>query len=152
MKLGEFFPEAFKSDYARRNLEVGSVLKLYVKDTKPPKEKRFIIVGKNIDGLCLATVYINSEINEKINYTPELKKLQLLFQVTGRDYLDYDSFVDCSELVIRDKKEIEEVIKNRPGIVIGKLCDSDLSAIRSEIINSPKIKGKDKKKYGFYLE
>ncbi len=68
MSLGEFFPEVFKADYARRNLEVGSVLKLYVKDTKPPKEKRFIIAGKNIDGLCLATVYINSEINENINY------------------------------------------------------------------------------------
>ncbi|MFZ4525425.1 MAG: hypothetical protein ACOYOE_07735 [Chlorobium sp.] len=71
MSLGEFFPEVFKADFARRNLEVGSVLKLYVKDTKPPKEKRFIIVGKNIDGLCLATVYINSEINEKINYSPD---------------------------------------------------------------------------------
>ncbi len=75
MSLGEFFPEAFKADYARRNLEVGSVLKLYVTDTKPPKEKRFIIVGKNIDGLCLATV--NSEINENINCktpSPEVRR------------------------------------------------------------------------------
>ncbi len=43
MSLGEFFPEAFKADYARRNLEVGSVLKLYVKDTKPPKENGLFI-------------------------------------------------------------------------------------------------------------
>ena len=113
MSLGEFFPDVFKADYARRNLEVGSVLKLYVKDTKPPKEKRFIIVGKNIDGLCLATVYINSEINEKINYSPELKELHLSFLAAGRTYLDHDSFVDCSEFVIREQKEIELAIKKQ---------------------------------------
>lgn len=152
MSLGEFFPEAFKADYARRNLEVGSVLKLYVKDTKPPKEKRFIIVGKNIDGLCLATVYINSEINENINYSPELKELHLPFQAAGRTYLDHDSFVDCSEFVIREQKEIEYAIKNRPGVVIGTLCEMDLTAVRNKLINSPKIKRKDKKRFGFYPE
>jgi len=152
MNLGELFPDPFKADYARRNLEVGSVLKLYVKDTTPPKEKRFIIVGEKIDGLCLATVYINSDINEKINYTPELKELHLPFQARGRAYLDHDSFVDCSEFVIRERNEIEFAIKNRPGVVIGKLCDMDLATVKNKIINSPKIKGKDKKRYGLYQE
>jgi len=57
-----------KREYAGRNLQIGSVLKLHVKDTNPPKEKRFIVVGKTIDGICLATVYINSAINKNIHY------------------------------------------------------------------------------------
>ncbi|NTU97265.1 MAG: hypothetical protein HGA62_05540 [Chlorobiaceae bacterium] len=56
--LGDFFPESFKNDFARRNLKIGTVLKLHIKNTKPPKEKRFIVVGKTIDGVCLATLFI----------------------------------------------------------------------------------------------
>ena len=128
MSLGDFFPETFRQEYASRNLEIGSVLKLYVKDTKPPKEKRFIVVGKTIEGLCLATVYINSEVNDNINFTPELKALHLFFQASGRDYLDHDSYVDCSQFVVRKQSEIQLAVINRPEAVIGKLSNEDFSS------------------------
>jgi len=150
MSLGDFFPDSFKEEFARRNLQVGSVLKLHVKETNPPKEKRFIIVGKTLDSLCLATVYINSEINPFVNFSPELQDLHCFFDATGRDYLDHDSYVDCSAIYIRNHDELHEALKTRPDALIGLLTESDLQTIRSKIVSSPKIKGKDKKRFGFY--
>ncbi len=92
MSLGDFFPDSFKEEFAQRNLQIGSVLKLHVKETNPPKEKRFIVVGKTIDGISLATVYINSEINPFINFSPELQQLHCFFEANGREYLDQDDF------------------------------------------------------------
>ena len=90
--LGDFFPESFKADFASRNLQTGSVLKLHVKDTNPPKEKRFIVIGKTVDGICLATVFINSEINLNVNFSEELRNLHCFLPSDGRDYLEHDSY------------------------------------------------------------
>ena len=43
-----------------KGLEIGTVLKLYVADITPPKEKRFIIVGITKDCLHIAYIFINS--------------------------------------------------------------------------------------------
>lgn len=150
--LGDFFPESFKNDFARRNLKIGTVLKLHIKNTKPPKEKRFIVVGKTIDGVCLATVFINSEINLNINFTDELRHLHCFFPASGREYLDHDSYVDCSTIYVRGHEELYEALKNRPEALLGVLDRKDLLTIRETIIRSPKIKGKDKKRFGFFLE
>ena len=126
MSLGDFFPDSFKEEFALRNLLIGSVLKLHVKETNPPKEKRFIVVGKSIDGLCLATVYINSGINQNINCTPELQSLHQFFDVQGREYLDHDSYVDCSTIYIRNHDEIHDALKTRPEALIGVLSESEV--------------------------
>lgn len=75
MDLSNFLPDDFKKDFTSRNLKIGTVLRLSVKDTNPPKIKRFIVVGKTIDGLSLASVYINSQINLKVNWNIELQSL-----------------------------------------------------------------------------
>lgn len=152
MSLSDFFPESCKEDFASRNLKVGCVLKLKVSDTNPPKEKRFIVVGITADSVRLATVFINSEINLTCLYTHELRELQHFFASSGREYLDHDSYVDCSKLFIRSKAEIFQAVIKRPESIIGHLSDEDLSAIRSKIISAKTIKGKDKKKFGFYPE
>lgn len=151
MSLGDSFPDSFKKDHASRNLRVGGVLKLKVLDANPPKEKRFIIVGITADGISLATVYINSEINRKCNYSRELLGLQHFFESAGRDYLDHDSYVDCSKIIPRDWSEIFQAVVKRPEAIIGQLSENDFSAIRNKIIGARTIKGKDKKKFGFYL-
>jgi hypothetical protein len=143
MNLGDFFPDSFKEEFARKNLQIGSVLKLHIKDTNPAKEKRFTVVGKTTDGLCLATVFINSEINPFINFSPELQQLHCFFKANGREYLDHDSYVNCSTIYIRNHDELHEALE-------GLLNESDLQIIRSKIVSSPKIKGRDKKRFGFY--
>lgn len=58
MSLSDAFPENYRKDFAQRNLKIGSVIRVYVKDTDPPKEKRFILVGQSYDNLLFATIFI----------------------------------------------------------------------------------------------
>lgn len=150
MDLSDFLPSDFRKDFASRNLKIGTVLRLSVKDTKPPKIKRFIVVGKTIDGLSLASVYINSHINLKVNWNIELQSLNIPLENKGNDFLDRDSFVDCSKLVFRDSNEISEIIQNNPQAVKGELKEEDLQLILETLRNSITIKGKYKKKYGLF--
>lgn len=148
MSLGDLFPKSFREGHATRNLKEGSVLKMFVDDTTPPKEKRFIVVGFSGDRAQLATIYINSEINLQVNYSPELQRLHLFMQSDGRDFLDHNSFVDCSQLMQRDVSAIHETIVERPNAVIGVISDDELSQIRRKLAGAPSIKRWIKMKYG----
>lgn len=150
MNLGNHFPKGYREEYAERNIEIGSVIKLFVKDTDPPKEKRFIIVGFSEDRLILATVFINTEINENVNWCQELKLQNLLFEIDGRDYLEHPSYIDCSKLVPRKYSEIARAVTVKPEAILGKVSPEDWQLIKDTIINSTTIKGKYKKKFGFY--
>jgi hypothetical protein len=151
MALGDSFPENFKSEFASRNIEIGTVLRLAVKDTTPPKIKRFIVIGKTMDGLSLASLYINSDINKNIHWCIELQNLQILLNCNDNEFLDNDSYVDCSKLVIREALEISNIIKENPSAVIGKLKEIDFKYILETVKNSTTIKGKLKNKFGLYL-
>ncbi len=140
----------FKTQGRQCALKIGMVLKLYVKDTTPPKEKRFIILGFTEDRISLASAYINTEINPNINWAIELKEQHVFFDKTGRPYLSHASFVDCSKLIFRTTAEIQAAINNRPDAVLGELSSIDLRILVNKVINSITIKGKQKRKYGFF--
>lgn len=106
MSLGDKFSIDIKTDHARRGTQIGAVLRLFVEDTDPPKVKYFIVVGLTQDGISLASVYINSEVNMIMNYSLELRALHLPLSTDDCNLLDHDSFVDCSRLVIRDRERI----------------------------------------------
>lgn len=150
MSLGDSFPSNFKSEFASRNIETGTVLRLAVKDTNPPKIKMFIVVGKTIDGLTLASTYINSDINKNINWCIELKNLQIPISEKDYDFLNWDSYVDCSKMISRNTSEITSIIQKNPGAAIGKIKPEDLEAILETLRNAPTIKGKIKKKFGLF--
>ena len=150
MDLSDYLPDDFKKDFASRNLKIGSVLRLRVKDTTPPKIKRFIVIGKTIDGLSLASVYINSKINLKVNWSIEMQNLQIPLKGNDNDFLDNDSFVDCSKLIFRDTNEISAIIQNNPQAAKGELKKKDLELILETLRNSITIKGKYKKRYGLF--
>ncbi len=132
------------------NIEVGQVLKMHVQDTTPPKEKRFIVIGFSPDETLLATVYINSNINERINWSAEQQALQVEFNSDGRNYLNKKSYIDCSKLTERKTEDIGSVIDSNPEAIIGYLSEADYERIAEAIRSAPTIKGKYKKKYGLY--
>lgn len=150
MNLGDLFPDEWKQDYTERNLSVGTVVKLHVKDTNPPKEKRFVIVGFTQDNKVIATLYYNSEINQNVNWSKELIDQHLHFERDSRDYLDKDCYLDCSNLIIKDYDQIKIAVTKKPEAILGELNESDWTTIKNTIIESPTIKGKYKKRYGFY--
>jgi hypothetical protein len=148
MSLSDYFPEEIQNNYKERALKVGAVLKLFVSDTNPPKEKRFIVVGFTEDKLSLASLYINSEINTNINWSQEKQSLQLEFIPDNREYLDWTSFIDCSEFILRETNEIQKAIEKRPEAIIGEINDADLELIITTVRHSTTINGKYKKRYG----
>lgn len=151
MKFEDFLPkEDKKSLLLPKGIVLGMVIRAFVNFTNPPKEKRFIVVGFHQDKLNMASVLINSEINFKVNYSPELANQHLLFVSEGRTYLTKDSYIDCSEIHTIDLEEINQKINDKPEIIIGSVEKSDLDEIMKMLANSPVIKGKIKKRCGIY--
>lgn len=150
MSLGDSFPDKFKSDFSESNIAIGKVLRLKVKDTNPPKIKRFVIVRFSEDKYTLASVYINSEINPNINWSIEQQELQLKLTPDTREYLSKTSYVDCSRLIIKDYQEILSIVEARPESVLGELNESDLKHVAEKLKEARTIKGKLKKRYGLF--
>ena len=132
------------------DLSAGTVLKLFVTDTNPPKTKRFIIVGFDDDKVRLAYVYINTGINRNFAWSIELECLHLKLEARGRAYLDHDSWVDCSDIIIKETSEILDLVNKRTEAITGHLNNEDFRDIITLLRSSPKIKGKIKKRFGLY--
>lgn len=149
-KLGDFFSDDLRKNFSQRNVKVGSVLKLKVEDTKPPKVKFFIIIGQNIEGFSLATLYINSDINFNVNFSQDLIDLQVPISKEDYNFLEHNSYVDCSKLMFKDREEIESILSRRPEAFVDELNNKQISYLKEVIKKSTTIKGKIKKRYGFY--
>ncbi|MBS3770791.1 MAG: hypothetical protein KGY69_11095 [Bacteroidales bacterium] len=140
--------EAFSESTSPPYIKIGTVLRLYVKDITPPKPKRFIVVGFTDDKSELATVFINSNINEKVNWSIEHQNAQIKLP-KDKPFLERKSYVDCSELKQWSVMYLESKVKNNPEYIIGELEKDDLDKILNNIKYSQIIKGKYLKKYGF---
>ena len=151
MSLSDSFPEDYKKGFAQRNLKIGSVIRLYVGDTNPPKQKRFILVGQSYDKLLFASIFINSEINPNVFPTQELKDLNLQLIASERDYLDHDSYADCSNMQKRSAEWLLKIIGEDPSRVIGEVSDADMKEIRTRIKSARTIAPSIKKTFGLYL-
>ena len=150
MALGDHFSKEEKKSLKLPNgLQIGVVIRKHVNFTTPPKTKRFIIVGFYNNHYAL--VLINSEINSLFNYNEILKSQHIELECDNREYLIKDSFVDCSSLHHPfEIKVLEREIDEDPDIVIGTVDKNDLNLIIDTLKNSDIIKGKFKKRFGFY--
>ncbi|HOX82232.1 MAG TPA: hypothetical protein PLJ60_05435 [Chryseolinea sp.] len=130
--LGDQFPEEFKKQFASQNLKVGSVLRALVTDTTPPKIKRFIVIGLSADKLALGTIYINTEINPNVFQSAELKNLHIKLEAAGREYLDHDSFVDCSKIFEKEYDTILKMLAADAGMLMGELKPDDIKMLKQK--------------------
>ncbi len=145
--LGDLLPEEFKKKFAAQNITVGTVIKCFVKNTNPPKEKRFVVLGIDSEGNLIGVVFINSDINWNVIRTQELAQLQHYVTKDENEYLDWDSYIDCSDLFELPYNDVYTSIQNKPQSVLGTVSSDDLKTIKEHIKKSPKIKPKLLKKY-----
>lgn len=137
--------------FALDKLVIGTVIRTYVLDTHPPKEKRLIIVGESYDHISVVTVYINSKLNINVFPTKELQDLNPEFIQEGRSYLDHNSHVDCSSLHVLKKAFLADIIGVSPDRILGNVSEQDMKQIRSLIKSARTIKPSLKKTYGLFL-
>lgn len=145
--LGDFFSDDLKKNFAKQNITIGTVIKCFVKNTNPPKEKRFVVLGIDTNGDLIGAVFINSDINWNVIRTQELAQLQHYVIKDENEYLDMDSYIDCSDLFELSYNDVYASIQNKPQSVLGTVSSDDLKTIKEHIKISPKIKPKLLKKY-----
>ena len=138
------FPEKYRKDFAKRHTKLGSVIKCLVDDTDIPKEKRFVIIGISEDKAIAATLYFNTE--ERRN--PRINQYQVHYNKQGRDYLDWGSYLDCSDIHEKNVKLLEEELTRNPKSHIGTMNQRDLDLACDKVANASTITPKLKKKFG----
>jgi hypothetical protein len=129
---------------------VGDVLKLFVEETNPPKIKYFFVLGCTTDHVSIASFYVNSKINLNVNNNPILVKYNIEIKPEDYPFLHHVSYLDCSKMLIRNKSEFDEIVKDRPEAIVYKLKEDQLQFLRTVIREVPTLKGKLKKNFGFY--
>lgn len=130
-------------------IKIGSVIRTY--SEVAGKIKRMIVVGFDDEQVLLAAIFINSKFNQNHFRTKVLQDDLLLFtKDEKRNYLDRDSFIDCSELHPLPIADIASAIASEPNIIIGDVQDRDMLQIKNKIKNSKNIKARDKKRFGLF--
>ncbi|MDR0618697.1 MAG: hypothetical protein LBG17_02235 [Bacteroidales bacterium] len=137
--LGDSFPKEIKESNAVNAIKKGTVIKCFMKNTIPEKEKRFIVLGKDCNNNYIGVVFINSKLNFNINYNEELRALQFFIKKYDNDYLDKDSYVDCSQLIELDYISVKAIITENPARILGKVKRVDIDHVCDLVRSSPKI-------------
>jgi hypothetical protein len=151
VSIGEQFPEHARKAFAQENIRAGVVVRRTVTETNKPKIKRCVVLGISDDLTSVGVLFINSEINFNIIATKELQELQFEVTTTGREYLDHDSFVDCSQLFEQSYMNLLKEAQSEPGIILGRVSRAELDTIINLAKRSRKISPKLKKKYHIAL-
>lgn len=147
-ELSDLFPQSFRDDFANRNIQVGSVIRVFVKDTTPPKVKYFIVIGFSDDKVLLGTVFINSTINQNVFNTEYLKGLNIPLDAQTYDFIDHNSFVDCSDIKERNFVEIKHLVSNDPECSKGVVSEETMRIILTTLANTSTISLNKKRKFG----
>jgi hypothetical protein len=138
-KLGDLFPKEDRDEHAERLLAKGAVLRLYSTDINNRKIKRLIIIGFADQGE-LGKIYINSN--------PQSDHSQIQLGASSRDYLEHDSYVDCSRIYEDDRNVLLEMIKADLSCCIGQVSSADMERIESFLKAARTIPLKQKRRFG----
>ncbi len=150
MNFDEFRKLFQNQGFAEREIKIGAVLRYIATDVVPePKLKMRLIVGFSNDKLLVATIFINTEINPNKFPSQELRDLHLVVTQNQYKFLDYDSFLDCSQFKEVPYEYLANLLTDNPACVIGEIQHSDWEKIRETIKNAPTLTSKEKKKFGF---
>ncbi|MBS9774755.1 MAG: hypothetical protein KGV59_06325 [Tenacibaculum sp.] len=131
-------------------IKAGDIIHIFVKNTKPPKEKFIIVLGIDGSNVSVLTVFINSKINTNVYRTQYQQDLCYKIKQSDYPFLTYDSYIDLNAPFERSKNDLEWLVNNRPDAKKGSLKSEHLEDCIRLIHTSRAIKGKTCKKFGFF--
>jgi hypothetical protein len=142
MDLAGSFSHEERLEFFRERFRPGVVLKLFCDFTVPPKEKRLIVVSVEPEPLLLV---INSEINEYKQKRPHLRGQQIAISSEECDFLDHDSFIDCSKVYDDfSSVEIENVVVNDTTLILGNINSRIVGEIMTVVDDSVTLEQRHK--------
>lgn len=119
MPLFDNLPLTEQNHLITNAIKVGNVVKLYCNFTKPPKDKRLILVS--IEPL-IGVFIINSAINPFITRNQNLLSSQISISSTDHVFLSHDSFVACHEVLRRfEYSEVERQLRDNYSRLLGQI-------------------------------
>lgn len=117
---------------------------LTLKDGYDDRLKYIVIIGFTSEGVAIGALLINSEIDPS-KRSAELMDCQYPLLVRNyRDILDYDSWLDCSDIFELSKLKISE----RKGKLKGHLTTEDLERVMDFLKKTEVFDTATKKRYG----
>jgi len=101
-------------------LRTGDVVHVYVQSLRNPKHKFCVLACMEPKPLLFL---INSEVTEYKKTRPDLMAGQLEIDAAGHAFLNYDSWLDCTELHGYPLDQLEAEYHRDPKIVVGRLSE-----------------------------
>lgn len=124
--------------FVRERFQAGAVIKLDCDFTTPPKAKRLLVVAAN-RGRPLLFV-INTSPTDFAKKRPRLIDQHLPLARADENFLDHDSYLDCSTAYDNfDKEDIEKVLVDDTTLILGKLSSETAERIVELIADSPTL-------------
>lgn len=117
---------------------------LILKDGYKDRLKYIVIIGFTPEGVAVGALLINSEIDPS-KRSPELFDCQ--YPLLRRDYshiLDYDSWLDCSDIFEIPKLKITD----RAGKMKGRLTEEDKERVMDFLKETDVFDNVTKRRYG----
>ena len=108
------------------------------------RKKYIVIIGFTAEGIAIGALLINSKIDAS-KFSPELLNCQ--YPLLSRNYrtiLDYDSWLDCSDIFELSLTKIQE----RNGLLKGSLTDEDRERVLDFLRETDVISNVIKRKFG----
>jgi hypothetical protein len=142
MPIFDQLPPDLQNSSINSALQAGNVLRLFCSFTKPPKEKRLIIV--NPDPL-IGFFIINSRLNEFVLHNPDLLQSQVLIHPGDYAFIDRDSYIACDKVIFNftraniEKQLREDYARCLGGIdeklrdIIIRTCQQSVTLTGAEI-------------------
>ena len=131
--FGALDPEKHK-ELIRQSINVGDVF--LKKFEEAEHEKFFIIAGISEGKIYVCSVFINSRIHPSVLNKPNIYKLHIPLLKSHNDFLNHDSYANCSYPIPLDIDKITDGIINSSCKVIGNINKMDIGLIQKTIIES----------------
>ena len=137
MKISDALNEEELSLLASRIVKIGDVYEMKMTEAneiKPKagdssRDKYFIVLGFDSNGIAFGGVIINSQINK--NLPAHLKMYHMPIKQSKYPFLKYDSFVDCVRLKVAYSQKFNE------WNYLGQIEEYDIDLIIGTVKESP---------------
>lgn len=125
-------------DSLPENIKEGDVIKQYSYHCEKYKRMIAIGVGQGFGSdLEIGFAFINSRFPD---YAPEeIRKSHIPIKAEENQFLDHDSYIDCSEIESFDYEQVNTNVKRDPSIKYGELNNEDLKQVKDNLSVSRKI-------------
>lgn len=138
MKISDALNEEELSRLAAKTIKIGDVYEITMTEVNGIKSKRgdksrdkyFVVLGFDSNGIAYGGVIINAQINK--NLPGYIKMYHMPIRQSKYPFLKYDSFIDCVQLKITHPNKFDE------WNYLGEIDEYDVQLIIGTIKESPR--------------